>query len=160
MKRKDLIGYLTGLILFVILIPLLMWRISGEVHPNLFRIFCFAVLAVIGIGLSLWSILYMRLVGKGNPLDAFNHEVAPRTSRLMTDGPYRLCRNPMLFGVIVYYLGLLIFLNSLKAIAVFILFLIIMMIQVHFEEKRLLQDFGDAYLKYRSETKKIIPFIW
>ena len=160
MNGKDLIGYLTGLILFVILIPLLMWLISGEVHPNLFRIFCFAVLAVIGIGLSLWSILYMRLVGKGNPMDAFNHEVAPRTSRLMTDGPYRLCRNPMLFGVIVYYLGLLILLRSLKAIAVFVLFLIIIMIQVRFEEKRLLRDFGDAYLEYRSKTKRIIPFIW
>ena len=43
---------------------------------------------------------------------------------------------------------------------VFALFLIVMMIQVHFEEKRLLRDFGDEYLEYRSKTKRIIPFIW
>jgi protein-S-isoprenylcysteine O-methyltransferase Ste14 len=40
----------------------------------------------------------MKLRGKGNPMDAFGHEVAPRTQHLMTDGPYRLNRNPMLTG--------------------------------------------------------------
>ena len=160
MKRKDLIGYLLGLILFVILIPLVMWLFGADVRPTWPRILCLASAAVIGIGISLWSIIYMRVVGKGNPMDAFNHEVAPRTSKLMTEGPYKLCRNPMLFGVIVYYLGLLIFLHSLRAAAVFAVFFIIMMIQVHFEEKRLLRDFGDDYLKYQTKTKKIIPFIW
>jgi hypothetical protein len=43
------------------------------------------LLAIVGIGLSIWSIVYMKNVGKGNPFDAFNHEVAPRTSLLMTN---------------------------------------------------------------------------
>jgi hypothetical protein len=34
MKARELIGYLMGLILYVILVPLIMWKLSGEVHPN------------------------------------------------------------------------------------------------------------------------------
>ena len=63
------------------------------------RLLILIILAIIGIGLSIWSIVYMKNVGGGNPFDAFNHEVAPRTSSLMTDGPYGICRNPMLLGM-------------------------------------------------------------
>ena len=157
---RDIAGYLIGLILFVILIPLLMWKISGEVHPGTVQAVCLVVLAVIGIGLSVWSIVYMKKVGKGNPMDAFNHEVAPRTVNLMTDGPYKICRNPMLLGVFIYYIGLLIFLASWKAVIVFVLYFVIMMVQVSREEKRLEEDFGDAYKEYCAGTKKLIPYIW
>ena len=160
MKARDLAGYLIGLMLFVILIPLLMWKIAGEVHPGAAQTVCLIVLAVIGIGLSVWSIVYMKNVGKGNPMDAFNHEVAPRTVNLMTDGPYKICRNPMLLGVFIYYIGLLIFLASWKAVAVFVVYFAIMMVQVSREEKRLEADFGDAYKEYCAKTKKLIPYIW
>jgi len=35
-----------------------------------------------------------------------------------------------------------------------------MMVQVGREEKRLEEDFGDAYRAYKAKTKKLIPFIW
>ncbi|MBR6472309.1 MAG: isoprenylcysteine carboxylmethyltransferase family protein [Firmicutes bacterium] len=160
MKARDLAGYLIGLALFVVLIPLFMWKITGTVTPGSVRIVIFALMAIAGIGLSVWTIVYMRLVGKGNPMDAFDHEVAPRTSKLMTDGPYKICRNPMLLGVFIYYLGLVIVLWSWKALVVFIVFICIMMVQVSSEEQRLERDFGEEYLKYKARTKKIIPFIW
>ena len=160
MKARDLAGYLIGLMLFVILIPLLMWKIAGEVHPGTAQTVCLVVLAAAGIGLSVWSIVYMKNVGKGNPMDAFNHEVAPRTVNLMTDGPYKICRNPMLLGVFIYYIGLLIFLASWKAVAVFVVYFAVMMVQVSREEKRLEADFGDAYKEYCAKTKKLIPYIW
>ena len=65
MKSRDLIGYLIGLILFVILIPLIMWHVSGDVHPGTGRIICLAVLAASGIALSIWSIVYMKMSAKG-----------------------------------------------------------------------------------------------
>ena len=157
---RDVIGYLIGCALFLILIPMLMWKVSGEIDPDIVQIICLVVMASTGIGLSIWSIVHMRNVGKGNPMDAFNHEVAPRTSNLMKDGPYRLCRNPMLLGVLIYYAGLLICLASWKAVAVFVLYFLVMMIQVSSEEKRLERDFGDEYRAYKRETKKLIPFIW
>ena len=66
MKARNLIGYLMGLILFVILIPLIMWRLSGEVHPKAVQWICFGVMAACGIGLSIWSIVYTHnLADKG-----------------------------------------------------------------------------------------------
>ena len=100
------------------------------------------------------------MVGKGNPMDAFNHEIAPRTRELMTRGPYRICRNPMLLGVFIYYAGILICLRSWQATVIFAAFFAIMMLQVSKEEKRLEQDFGDDYREYKKKTKKLIPFIW
>ena len=159
-KVRDIAGYLIGLLLFVILIPLLMWKLSGDVDPGIIQAACFVVLAAAGLGLSVWSIVYMKKVGKGNPMDAFNHEVAPRTVNLMTEGPYRICRNPMLLGVFIYYIGFIICLQSWKAAAVFIVYFAIMMVQVNREEKRLEQDFGEAYRDYCKKTKKLIPYIW
>lgn len=159
-KSRDILGYLIGLVIFLILIPLLMWMISGDIDPGNVQIAFLIVMAVAGIGLSLWSVIYMRRVGKGNPLDAFNHEVAPRTSILMINGPYRICRNPMLLGVLIYYIGLIIYLKSLKALSVFAIYFVIMMVQVNYEEKRLEQDFGDEYREYKNKTKKLIPYVW
>ena len=159
-QYRDLLGWLLGLLLFVVLIPLLMWRISVPVRPGAFRIICFVLLAAAGIGLSVWSIVYMKAVGKGNPMDAFNHEVAPRTLNLMTDGPYSICRNPMLLGVVIYYLGLLILLGSWKAGVIFVVWFAVMMVQVNREEKRLESDFGEEYLTYRRRTRKLVPFLW
>ena len=159
---RDIIGYIIGLILFIILIPWLMWKASGGLleGAGVVLTVVLIVLAVCGIALSIWSIVYMKLVGKGNPMDAFNHEVAPRTSELMTDGPYKICRNPMLLGVFIYYLGIVIFLHSWQAAVIFVLYFAIMMIQVNREEKRLEEDFGEAYREYRQKTRKLIPFLW
>ena len=115
------------------------------------------IMSIVGIGLSIWSIAYMKNVGKGNPFDAFNHEVAPRTSFLMTEGPYGICRNPMLLGVFIYHIGVLIALLSFGALVVFILEAIIMNVQVRKEEQRLKKDFGDEYLRYMKRSYRFLP---
>lgn len=63
-----------------------------------------------GLTLSVWTIVYMKLRGKGNPMDAFGHEVAPRTQHLMTEGPYRINRNPMLTGTLFYLASFIVWL--------------------------------------------------
>ena len=159
-KIRNLSGYLLGLVMFIILIPAMMWLASGCAIPGAPWFISLAVAAPVGIGLSVWSIVHMKLVGKGNPMDAFNHEIAPRTRILMTDGPYKICRNPMLLGIIIYYCGIVIWLHSWQGAAIFAAFFLIMAVQVHKEEKRLEQDFGDAYRNYKKSTKKLIPFVW
>lgn len=142
---KQVLGYFLGFTIFIVGIPSLMWWAAGM--PSLADIpvarFYLAVpIALIGLALSLWSIIYMKRVGKGNPFDAMGHEVAPRTKHLMTDGPYKLCRNPMLSGTYLYYIGILIALWSGWALLVFVVSATVMMLQVRSEEKRLEADFG------------------
>lgn len=98
----------------------------------------------------------MRRVGKGNPFDAMGHEVAPRTKHLMTDGPYRFSRNPMLSGTYLYYIGVLIVLWDWRPLLAFIALAIGMMLQVRSEEKRLEADFGQEYLDYKKRTGRFV----
>lgn len=160
MDIRNVMGYTIGGFLFIVLIPALMWWVSGHVAFGMGKLICFLLLAVAGVALSIWSIVYMKTAGKGNPLDAFNHEIAPRTSNLMTDGPYKICRNPMLLGVFIYYIGVLIYLQTWQALLIFAIYVLIMMVQVSKEEKRLEQDFGEEYRAYKKRTKKLIPFVW
>lgn len=158
--NRDLIGYLLGLIIFIIGIPFVMFLAAGS--PNLAGIgliqgVILLILAIVGIGLSVWSIVYMKNVGGGNPFDAFNHEVAPRTCSLMTEGPYGICRNPMLLGVFIYHAGVLIAFLSLGALVVFIIEILIMNVQVKKEEQRLKKDFGNDYAEYVKNSNRFLP---
>ena len=154
---RDLLGYLSGLVLFVGLMPALMWLASGR--PAFWSaVTGWTVVAwglmLCGLLLSIWTIVYMKRRGKGNPMDAFGHEVAPRTQHLMTDGPYRLNRNPMLTGTLVYLAGFALWLWSWQALIVWILFFAIMFIQVLSEERRLHRDFDDEYDAYCRHTRR------
>lgn len=107
-----------------------------------------------GLVLSVWTIVYMRSRGKGNPMDAFGHEVAPRTQYLMVEGPYKLNRNPMLTGTLIYLVGAAVWLWNWQACAVFVAFFAIMMVQVLSEEKRLRRDFGEEYEEYCRHSRR------
>ncbi|MBR5063343.1 MAG: hypothetical protein IKX05_01365, partial [Bacteroidales bacterium] len=105
---RNAFGYILGFLLFVVGIPALMWWVSGM--PALWPVplgrgIIAGLLMIGGLSLSVWTIIYMKQRGKGNPMDAFGHEVAPRTQHLMTDGPYNFNRNPMLTGTLTYQAG-------------------------------------------------------
>lgn len=158
---KQILGYFLGFAIFIAGIPALMWWVSGT--PSLAdipvgRLYLAILIALAGLALSIWSIVYMKHVGKGNPFDAMGHEVAPRTKHLMTDGPYKISRNPMLSGTYLYYIGILIALWSWWALLVFAIIATVMMLQVRSEEKRLEADFGQEYLDYKKRTGRFISF--
>lgn len=154
---REILGYLMGGLLFVALIPTIMWLASGMppiVHIGALRASITGLLMVGGITLSIWTIIYMKHRGKGNPMDAFGHEVAPRTQHLMTDGPYRFNRNPMLTGTLTYLAGVVVWLWTWQAVAVWVAFFAIMFFQVLSEEHRLQRDFGEEYKKYCRCTRR------
>ena len=158
-KLKETFGYALGFVLFVVLIPLIMWLCSGRpaTDVNTSQVIITFIFAVVGLGLSIWAIVYMRRVGDGNPMDAFGHEVAPRTKHLMTDGPYRLSRNPMLTGIFIYLIGCCIWLWTWQSVLVFFVFVAIMLVQVRTEESRLRRDFGEEYEEYCKKVGRFWP---
>lgn len=156
---KNAFGYMLGFLLFVAGIPAIMWWVSGRPFPCMPALpwaLVAALLIVAGLALSIWAIVHMRKVGEGNPFDAYNHELAPRTKHLMTDGPYRFSRNPMLLGIYIYDLGVLLWLQSWWPLIVFAVEVILLTLQVRSEEKRLEADFGDEYRAYKSRVRRYI----
>ena len=156
-KMRNAIGYLLGFLLFVVGIPAIMWLVSGmpALTPVPVLRGALAVLLMVGgLELAVWTIVYMKKRGKGNPMDAFGHEVAPRTQNLMTDGPYNFNRNPMLTGTLTYLAGVAVWLWKWPAAVVWVVFLGIMLMQVLSEEKRLRKDFGQEYEDYCKRTRR------
>ena len=155
---REIAGYALGGVIFVCLLPAIMWLVSGSpdlaVHIGALRASFTGLLILGGLSLSVWTIVYMKTRGKGNPMDAFGKEIGPRTQHLMTDGPYRLNRNPMLTGTLTYLAGFVVWFWTWQALLVWVLFFAIMFVQVLTEEKRLRHDFGDEYEQYCKKTRR------
>lgn len=157
-KLRAIAGYILGAVMFVVLLPTIMWLVSGSpelaVHIGARRAIGTGILILGGLSLSVWTIVYMKTRGKGNPMDAFGKEIGPRTQHLMTEGPYRLNRNPMLTGTLCYLAGFLVWFWTWQALLVWLIFFAIMFVQVLTEEHRLLRDFGAEYEEYCKRTRR------
>lgn len=75
---QNIAGYVLGGVMFVVLLPTIMWLASGMPaleHIGALRASLTGLLMLGGLTLSVWTIVYMKRRGKGNPMDAFGHEV-------------------------------------------------------------------------------------
>jgi protein-S-isoprenylcysteine O-methyltransferase Ste14 len=75
--------------------------------------------------------------------------------RLVTDGLYRYVRHPLYTAGLVFIWLLPIMTWNLLALNLGLTIYII--IGAYFEERKLLQEFGDAYAEYRQHTPMLIP---
>lgn len=74
---------------------------------------------------------------------------------LVTDGPYRLTRNPMYVGMTLLYLGGTALMNSAWPLAFLPVILFVMnAVVIPGEERHLAARFGDAYLAYCARVRR------
>jgi len=110
------------------------------------------LLAVVGFALGLWSVNTQMSRGRGTPLP-----VMP-TQELLTEGPFRYCRNPMTLGTILAYLGLAVARGTIAGAALVISLAASLLVYLkRLEEGELAERFGEAYLAYKRETPFIMP---
>ena len=76
---------------------------------------------------------------------------------LVTGGVFRLSRHPMYLGFVLILLGAAVLSGSIAPFLVVIVFLVFMdTVFIRFEETKLAQKFGDAWLDYRSAVRRWI----
>jgi protein-S-isoprenylcysteine O-methyltransferase Ste14 len=110
------------------------------------------LLLVLGFSLGFWSIITQLTRGRGTPLP-----VMP-TQELLTEGPFRYCRNPMTLGAILAYLGIAVAVGTIAgAMLVLSLAASLLVYLKRLEEGELAERFGEAYSAYRREVPFIIP---
>ena len=153
---RDEIGCVVGLTFLIIIIPLFMILISGNIVLNLNHEVILAIFSLIGVTLILWSVSYMKSVGGHVPFDILSFKIGHKTRFLITDGPYGLCRNPMMTGLIIYYLGIVIAFFTWILVAIFIFEMILIYYQIKSEEKVLIEYFGNQYIEYQCGTYNIL----
>jgi protein-S-isoprenylcysteine O-methyltransferase len=81
--------------------------------------------------------------------------------RLVTSGPYRYIRHPAYTGLLLVFLGLGIYSNSIVGILTLslpVFWAICNRIRV--EESAMKAFFGVEYTMYREQTRKLIPYVY
>ncbi len=158
---KNLAACLIGAVTFLFVVPGMIYFVSvfvvWPINNERIRI-CSVFLILFGIIFMIWSNIYIIKFGRGCPVDGFGVALGDRTKKLITAGPYRYSRNPMLLGTVVFYTGLSLIFNSYSAVLCCIVFAAGMAWLVKtFEEPRLYQDFGEEYLEYKKQTPLFLP---
>jgi protein-S-isoprenylcysteine O-methyltransferase Ste14 len=110
------------------------------------------LIAVAGSALFVYTVFLFKILGNGT--------LAPwePTKKLIVEGPYRYCRNPMISGVFFMITGEGLMLYSSNILAWSVAFFIINTLYfILVEERSMMQRFGSDYLKYKKHVPRWIP---
>lgn len=150
-------------IFFVLIMPFIIIKLSARMSIlNHYR-FVFGdlnclvgwILILIGLVISLWTVYVQIKRGLGTPIPMLPPE------KLIVNGPYRYCRNPMASGTCIYYSGICFCLGLLSAFFIVIFFFIILSLSIKIgEEPDLEKRFGQTYIEYKKHTPFMIPQVF
>jgi protein-S-isoprenylcysteine O-methyltransferase Ste14 len=151
----------TASLLFIAVV--LAWRrVGGTVYevPGNWRWIGFSAQAI-GIFLTIRgssAIDVLDLAGVRPVLDARRHETAAHVP-LETTGVYRLVRHPLYFGWALFVFGAPVMTGTRAVFA--LISTLYLAIAIPFEERALIQVFGDAYRSYQQRTRwRMIPGLY
>ena len=107
---------------------------------------------ILGILLNAWAnytLLYTHKIG------LIAREPFQTPSTLVVDGPFRFSRNPIYLSALLLLLGLIILWSSLVVfIALLAVFFAFQRWFIQWEEKKLEEVFGTAYLEYKQRVSR------
>jgi len=142
LKSKILVFLQFAIIAFFI--------IDGSFQQNIF----YLALQLIALIIALWGILVMKF-GKFN----IQPEVK-ENAELNKKGPYKVIRNPMYLGIILFF-GIAVLGDfTILRLALFVVLTLVLLLKIQMEERFLTKKFGKQYLLYKKETFRLIPFIF
>jgi protein-S-isoprenylcysteine O-methyltransferase Ste14 len=133
-------------------IPSAVWNITIPIIR--WTIHVVAVLgAVLAIGAT-FAIDHFELLGLRQVWNYWRSQIQARGA-FVTPGPYRFVRHPIMLGILVAFwsvpmmtAGHLLFVFAMTAY---------ILIAIQFEERDLVREFGDDYLKYRRRVWMLFP---
>ncbi|MDZ4710086.1 MAG: isoprenylcysteine carboxylmethyltransferase family protein [Saprospiraceae bacterium] len=139
----------------LLIVPWLLFRSSPEIIPGYLSIKILSMLLFMsGLSLFSWTVYLFQKIGRGT--------LAPWSpkSSLITSGPYRVCRNPMICGVLLMLIGEGLWFRCDRILTWAVIFFIINTLFLILREEPFLEKkFGDEYRSYKSRVPRWLPKI-
>lgn len=158
LSLKNILAYIFGSCIFFIAGPVVIFYISDlwvyEFMPlGLPSAIFGAFSSGIGLFFVVWANYELIKKGHGGAVVVGSVKMSDETIKLVTSGPYALCRNPMHMGLILFYLGLCCAINSLITLVVpFLMLCFAFCFAVFLDEPRLKRDFPKDYEKWAHDV--------
>ena len=112
------------------------------------------VILIIGLTIALVAHYTLKRFYSPTLVTKVNHQ-------LIQHGIYRFSRHPIYLGsLIIVICAVPVYSSSLNGFLVLSGLIPVFLYRIRMEEKLLTQEFGEEYLKYKKDTKKLIPFIY
>lgn len=80
--------------------------------------------------------------------------------RLIKQGIYKHIRHPAYLGTFLFCVGITMIFSSLYGFLIMLGLFLVYLYRTKLEENMLIEKFGDEYLKYMKDTKKMIPYVY
>lgn len=106
-----------------------------------------------GLGFAIWARLALGKHWSGTITIKEGHE-------LVTRGPYAIVRHPIYTGLLVAFLGNALLVGDARGWIAFALAAAAIGVKVPREERFMARAFGEAWERYRSRVRAIVPFLW
>jgi protein-S-isoprenylcysteine O-methyltransferase Ste14 len=154
------LGY--GLLLILGVVPLFRgfgrnaypWGAGHDVVPRLAAFaWAGAGLTILGLMLALWARVTLGRNWSAAVMVKQDHELIMR-------GPYALSRHPIYTALLMMFIGTVLAVGTIEAIAGLLLIGLSLWIKLGREERLMMRQFPDDYPAYRRRVKRLVPFIW
>ena len=129
-------------------VPRSVWRSLTFYNPPVRLLGLVILLAATAF--TIWARLVLGIMWSGAPSVKQQHE-------LRTTGPYGITRHPIYTGILGMLLGSLLVAVGGRWIVPFPVFLVLLEIKIHIEERLMMAEFPGDYPGYRQRVPKLVP---
>jgi protein-S-isoprenylcysteine O-methyltransferase Ste14 len=106
------------------------------------------ILITFGMAWAVWGLAYLRR----------SFSIIPEARKLVTGGPYALSRNPLYFGEGIASVGVMLPVFGPWQALLLVIFIASQALRISWEQKVLLEAFGDEFRSYLRRVPVLVPF--
>ena len=130
------------------------WQVESEIGVYIIR--GIAVFGWVFLFLATFMINHFELFGLRQTLDPLQGKSTPAAT-FKVSGFYKIVRHPIQTGVLIGIWAVPV--STVSHIVFASGITVYIFVGLYFEEKDLIQEFGESYLDYMQRVKRVIPFI-
>jgi protein-S-isoprenylcysteine O-methyltransferase Ste14 len=150
-QNRILHGSLLALGFLLLFGPGYLGRLGDRLIPETERAsLCAFLLTALGLAFAIWARLILGRNWSGTVTIKADHQ-------LIRQGPYRLVRHPIYFGVLLAMVGTAIGYGRALGLAGVPIAFLGFWTKARMEEKFMIAQFGAHYIQYQHEVKAFIP---